>query len=252
MPTKLNYKGEQQAYVPKGHGDHSGEYTNGSKGGSEERYNNTMKALSSGFTRNEVAGMNDKQLKIEGLKKDLESAKGIFARAKIKNQIEMLEGGYASIEEMQKAKAENREKLAKEKEKAKEQKQENKPVKEEKPITDEEHKKKQLEVIKANNQAFTDNAVWIRDVGDIKTFAETFDDEESFVYPDYTRKDAERDLKRGKIKVYSSKDLKNGNFVTPSKMQASEYAGSGEIHVAIMDINDIAWINGDEGQIAKV
>ena len=250
MPTKVNSAGQQQPYDAS-----TGEFAKMSKAkdNTEDRYNDTMTALSKGYTRSEVADMDDKELKIANLKEELKSAKGIFARAKIKNQIEMLEGGYASIEEMQKAKAENRDKLAKEKEKAKETKQVGKePIKEEKPIVDEEHKRKQLEVIKANNQAFTDNAVWIRDIGDIKTFEETFDDEESFVYPDYSRQDAERDLKRGKIKVYSSKDLKNGNFVTPSRMQANEYAGGGEVHSAIMNIEDIAWINGDEGQIAKV
>lgn len=47
----------------------------------------------------------------------------------------------------------------------------------------------------------------------------------------------------GEITVYSSKPIKAGNFVTPSKMEAKSYAGSGKIYEEKLNLNDISWID---------
>ena len=59
-------------------------------------------------------------------------------------------------------------------------------------------------------------------------------------------------MKNGKIIVYSSNPIKNGTFVSTSFIQAEQYAGGGKVYKKTVPLNDIAWINGDEGQFAKV
>lgn len=112
-------------------------------------------------------------------------------------------------------------------------------------------KENQLKIINETNPAPNDTNTWIRSVDDIKTFSEAIQDDESFAYPDFTREDAEKALQTGYITVYSSNDIKNGNFVTPSKMQAQDYAGNKSVKQETLPITDIAWINADEGQVAK-
>ena len=94
----------------------------------------------------------------------------------------------------------------------------------------------------------------IRKLDDIKTFDEVVDDEESFVWGDFTKKDAEEALKDGKITVYSSYPIEQGVFVSTSKNQARDYAGGEgkQIYSKEVPLNDVAWINGDEGQYAEV
>lgn len=113
-------------------------------------------------------------------------------------------------------------------------------------------KQKQLETIQKNNPMTDDYHVGIRTVNDIKTFEEAIQDEESFYYGDYDREDAEKDLARGYVIVYSSKPISQGGFVSTSRNMARDYAGSGKIYSKEVPIGDIAWINGDEGQYAKV
>ena len=72
------------------------------------------------------------------------------------------------------------------------------------------------------------------------------------VTPDFTKEDAEMAMKTGKIKVYSSKPIEQGGFISPSRMMAQDYAGSGKVYESEVNINDVAWINSDEGQFAKV
>lgn len=116
------------------------------------------------------------------------------------------------------------------------------------------HKEKQLEIINKFNPMRDDYHTGIRDVKDIKTPQEAFDenDDENFVYPDFSAEDGKRALETGKIMVYSSKPISQGGFISPSKMMAQDYAGSGKIYSQLVDINDVAWINSDEGQYAKV
>lgn len=122
------------------------------------------------------------------------------------------------------------------------------------------YKQKQLDIILKTNPAQDDYHTWIRTKEDIKTLNEAIqysiendgtDEDNPSTYPDVSGKTFSDALKSGKIMVYSSKPISNGNFVTPSKMNAQSYAGNGKIYSSIVNINDIAWINADEGQFAK-
>lgn len=59
-------------------------------------------------------------------------------------------------------------------------------------------------------------------------------------------------LRSGKIKVYSSYPIENGVFVTPSKMEAKNYAGNGKVFEKEVAIDEVAWIDNLEGQYAKI
>ena len=125
-------------------------------------------------------------------------------------------------------------------------------------------KQKQLELIKKSNPMLDDYHTGVRTVDDIKTFKEAYDIakkeasdggwDEYASYPDITNEMIEDSLKTGKITVYSSNDIKNGAFVTPSYEQALEYAGndSSKVKSKKVNVDEVAWINLDEGQYAKV
>ena len=117
-------------------------------------------------------------------------------------------------------------------------------------------KEKQLEIIKKENPMLDDYHTGIRTIDDIKTPEEAFktkiDEDEDYSYPDFTQEDGEKALESGKITVYSSKEIKQGTFVSPSKSMVQDYAGDGKIFEQTISINDVAWINSDEGQYAKV
>lgn len=113
-------------------------------------------------------------------------------------------------------------------------------------------KSKQLEIVK-NANPMTDNYhVGIRSAADIKTFEEAMKDGESFFYGDFDITDAEKALKSGEITVYSSKPIEQGGFVSTSQNMARDYAGGGKVYSKKVKLDDVAWINGDEGQYAKV
>lgn len=115
------------------------------------------------------------------------------------------------------------------------------------------HKGKQLEIIKKTNPMLDDYHVGIRNVEDIKAFNEVVNDEDSFVWGDFTREDAKKALKEGKITVYSSYPINQGTFVSTSKIQAEQYAGGkgNKIYSKTIPLEEVAWINGDEGQYAN-
>lgn len=115
-------------------------------------------------------------------------------------------------------------------------------------------KKKQLEIIQKHNPMTDDYHQGIRSVDDIKTFDEVIDDDESFVWGDFEREDAEKALKSGKITIYSSYPIGQGTFVSTSKTQAEEYAGGrgSKVYSKEVPLSKVAWINGDEGQFADV
>jgi hypothetical protein len=117
-------------------------------------------------------------------------------------------------------------------------------------------KSKQLEVINKNNAAPDDYHTWIRSEDDIKTFDEAFfkEGEYSGFDPDFTENMAKESKKTGKVTVYSSYPIEDGVFVSPSKLEASQYAGGDEnkLYSKEVNINDVAWIDGAEGQYAKV
>jgi hypothetical protein len=117
-------------------------------------------------------------------------------------------------------------------------------------------KKVQLDIILKTNPMLDDNHLGIRTLNDIKTAKEAWDTNvdfnEDFVYPDFSQQDAKKALSSGKIKIYSSYPIKHGTFITPSKRMATDYAGGKEPYSKVVGINDVAWINADEGMFAKI
>ncbi len=117
-------------------------------------------------------------------------------------------------------------------------------------------KQKQLEIILETNPAYSDSFTWIRKVEDIHTLEETLSlsdwkDYDEFD-PDLTKSDILKAIESGEITVYSSHPIENGAFVTPSRMEAETYAGTGEVYQKTVDINDVAWIDPTQGQLAKI
>lgn len=119
-------------------------------------------------------------------------------------------------------------------------------------LSDTNLKQKQLEIIQKENPMTDDYHTGIRTIDDIKTFDETIDDDESFVWGDFSQEDAKKALEKGEVTVYSSYPIEQGVFVSTSKNQARDYAGSGKVYSKTVPLNEVAWINGDEGQYAKV
>ena len=110
-------------------------------------------------------------------------------------------------------------------------------------------KERQLEIILESNPVDDDIHAWIRDADDILTFKEAVD-EEGIVDPDFTEEDVEECFRTGKVTVYSSTPIVNGNFVSPSKMEASAYSGNGSVYCAEVKLTDVAWLDVTQGQIA--
>ena len=109
-----------------------------------------------------------------------------------------------------------------------------------------------VKIVKDNNQAGDDYHAWIRDENDIKTFKQAYnDDGGGDLAPDFTEAMAKKAIDSGEITVYSSKPIKAGNFVTPSKMEAKSYAGSGKIYEEKLNLNDISWIDALQGQVTR-
>ena len=126
---------------------------------------------------------------------------------------------------------------------------------------DMEHKQRQLEIVTKANPMLDDYHTGIRKLDDIKTFEEAYLEgkenaeeggyDEYASYPDITNDMIEEARKTGKITIYSSKPIKDGVFVTPSMMNAKDYAGNGKVYSKEVPIEDVAWINLEEGQYAK-
>ena len=114
------------------------------------------------------------------------------------------------------------------------------------------NKQKQLEIINKTNPAPNNTSTWVRNVSDIKTAEEVFASEDFVGTPDFTQEMANSALESGKIKIYSSFPIEDGVFVTPSKMEAQNYAGSGKVYAKIVNINNVAWIDDIQGQIAEI
>lgn len=116
------------------------------------------------------------------------------------------------------------------------------------------HKRAQYYIIQKTNPMWDDYHLGIRSPKDIKTFQEVVDEGEGFEWGDFDLDDAKKALKKGTIRVYSSYAIKNGTFVSTSYQQALEYAGMNpqNVHSRVVALDSVAWINGDEGQYAKV
>lgn len=117
-------------------------------------------------------------------------------------------------------------------------------------------KNKQLEIINKENPAPDDISLWVRKVEDIKTADDVFAEaeEEGAMYPDFTAQDMSNALNKGEVTVYSSYPIKNGVFVSPSKMNAEDYAGGkgGKTYSKVVKLEDVAWLDEGDGQYAKV
>ena len=132
-------------------------------------------------------------------------------------------------------------------------------------MTIQELKEKQLETILTFNPMLDDYHTGIRTIDDIHTFQELYDeeilngstyDEFDLVVYDEPKSlyvpDIEEILKKGTITVYSSYPIKQGVFVTPSKVEARSYSGGKPIYSCRVRLTDVAWIDFNEGQYAKV
>ena len=102
-------------------------------------------------------------------------------------------------------------------------------------------KENQLAVITSLNPPHDDYHTWIRSVDDIHTFDEARYDEDDDMFPDFTQEDEEVASVTRRITVYSSHEIGNGCWVTPSRIEAESYAGNRGIHSANVDVDDIAW-----------
>ena len=107
-------------------------------------------------------------------------------------------------------------------------------------------------IVKDNNPVGDDYHAWIRGENDIKTFKQAYDDDGGGdLAPDFTEAMAKKAIDSGEITVYSSKPIKAGSFVTPSKMEAKSYAGSGKIYEEKLNLNDISWIDALQGKVTR-
>ncbi len=208
--------------------------------------------------QNVVANNQDRERRLQELKNIDTSNMRFIERGKIKTEIRALEQGFNSIEEYQKAEQIKREQAQKEYEqrqkekeleKIEQQQQLEKEIQESNPT-----KRAQYEIIQKTNPMLDDYHTGIRSPKDIKTFNEVINDEESFAWGDFSKEDAQNALEQGKITIYSSYPIENGTFVSTSKVQAEDYAGGKgkKVYSKEVPLGEVAWINGDEGQYAKV
>ena len=199
--------------------------------------------------------MEQLQQRLQELKNIDTSEMGLLEKSKIKSEIRALEEGYTSVDEWRKANEIKKQEAIKEYNKQKIQKELKKDFSSFNSLADN-HKQQQLNIINENNPADDDMHTWIRSTDDIKNFEEAFfeDGEYSGLDPDFTEEMANKAKETGKITVYSSYPIEQGIFVSPSVMEASQYAGgdSNKLYSKEVNINDIAWIDGAEGQYAKV
>lgn len=193
--------------------------------------------------------------RLQELKSIDTSEMGLLEKSKIKSEIRALEEGYTSVDEWRKANEIKKQEAIREYNQQKEQKELKKENFSSFNLADN-HKQQQLDIINKNNPADDDMHTWIRNTNDIKDFEEAFfeDGEYSGLDPDFTEEMANKAKKTGKITVYSSYPIEQGVFVSPSVMEASQYAGgdANKLYSKEVNINDVAWIDGAEGQYAKV
>jgi len=118
--------------------------------------------------------------------------------------------------------------------------------------TTQEMKLMQLAVIQRANPMQDDYHTGIRTVDDIRTFAEAWQDEQRYRdcadWGDFTHEQAREALRSGFVTVYSSHDIKQGDFVTTSYTHALQYAGADPqgVKTAIVPLNAVAWIDIDQ------
>ncbi len=118
-----------------------------------------------------------------------------------------------------------------------------------------ERAERQYDIIQNANPAEDDQHTWIRsadEIMDYRSAVEDFGALDGGVSPDFTAEDVRAALDSGRMTVYSSKPIEAGGFVTPSRMEARDYAGGGRVYSKVVALDDVAWIDASEGQYAPV
>lgn len=115
-------------------------------------------------------------------------------------------------------------------------------------------KRTQLRIIQKTNPMVDDIHTGIRSIEDIKSFDELIEafqnGEDVSLTPDFGIDEIRRARDTRHILLYSSYPIKNGVFVTPSKMIAQDYAGGGQIYKKMAHVESVAWIDFTEGVYA--
>lgn len=205
--------------------------------------------------QNKTAQNGNIEQRLQELKNIDTSEMNFLEKSKVKSEIRALEEGYISVDEWRKANEIKKQEAIKEYNEQKIQKELKKEDFSSFNLADN-HKQEQLDIINKNNPADDDMHTWIRSTNDIKNFEEAFfeDGQYSGLDPDFTEEMANKAKETGKITVYSSYPIEQGIFVSPSVLEASQYAGGdvNKLYSKEINIDDVAWIDGAEGQYAKV
>lgn len=240
---------ERQERYNENHDSKTGRFTAGSGGGSD----------SSG-------GNKSKDEKIAELEKQLSEAKGIFAKARIETELNMIKEDWKGTKEeylankkrkQEEAAKKSQQEITKQKADAEAKAKAEKQQLENELKTQPKEKVQQYQIVKKYNPMRDDYHVGIRKPSDIKTWKEAIDDAQDngdFEWGDFSKADAEKALKSGQITLYSSKPIKQGTFVSTSKVQSEQYAGGAgkKLYTKTVPLEKVAWISGDEGQYADI
>ena len=123
------------------------------------------------------------------------------------------------------------------------------------------HRGAQMRAVTEANPMLDDYHVGIRERNDVRSFDEILAEAEKgweeygeMMYPDMTIEMLREAKESGKITVFSSKPIQTGTFVTPSRMNAEEYAGGlgSKVYSKTVPVDEVAWIDESEGQYAAV
>jgi len=111
------------------------------------------------------------------------------------------------------------------------------------------YKQKQLDMILKHNPADPKlgNSTWVRQIDDIKTYEEAWEDSDWKEYFD-EHPQAKDIIKSGMVKVFSSYPIKEGIFVTPNEQEAKSYAGGKTPYSKLVPTKHIAWLDPEQGQ----
>lgn len=112
---------------------------------------------------------------------------------------------------------------------------------------------RQAHYIQETNPVDDDYHTWVRSANDARSFEQVLEEWEpgDDFDPSYPWSKAEKALQSGQIEVYSSYPIGTpGGFVTPSYLEAEQYAGNGKVYSDVVRLEDVAWIDPTQGQYA--